>query len=151
MGYTLESEFIRTQVGISSWEETASVNNVITTITMLSLKRRLDERTDQDGSPIRCRFLDDLGNCVIHPEKPGVCWLYPFASWIEIEKGRTVVHATFQFTGDSPGFYSSKHLDPIMPILQQYSKRIYNYNMSICRTNREYYCSINLVNIGDPG
>jgi len=35
MGYRLESELIRTQVGVSSWEETTSANNVITTITML--------------------------------------------------------------------------------------------------------------------
>ncbi len=30
MGYDLESEFIQNEVGISSWEETASFNNVIT-------------------------------------------------------------------------------------------------------------------------
>ena len=151
MGYTLESEFIRNEVGISSWSEMASVNNVITTITMLSLKRRSDEKQDQDGKPLRCRFLDDLGYCGLHPEKPGVCWLYPFASWMEAVRGKFVIHATFQLTGDCPGFYTSKSLDPMMPILRQYSKRIYDYNMAVNRTSRENYCSINLAAVPEDG
>jgi Fe-S-cluster containining protein len=99
MGYRLESEFIRTQVGVSSWEETTPANNVITTITMLSLKRSSDENPDQDGAPIRCRFLDKLGHCGLHPEKPGVCWLYPFASWVEIEKGQNRGPCNFSIHG----------------------------------------------------
>ncbi len=151
MGYSLESEFIFREVGISSWEEMTSVNNVITTITMLALKRRSDERPDQDGTPLRCRFLDEFGYCGLHPQKPGVCWLYPFASWMEADKGLSAIHATFQLTGDCPGFYSSKNLDPMMPILEQYSKRIYDYNMAVSRTSRENYCSINLINTLDGG
>ena len=83
----------------------------------------------------------------IHPEKPGVCWLYPFASWIESDKGRPIVHATFQLTGDCPGFYASKSLDDMMPILKEYSKKIYEYNMAVSRTTRENYGSINIVNL----
>ena len=150
MGYKLESEFIQKEVGISSWEETASFNNVITNITMLSLKRNLDETPDQDGTPLRCRFLDNHGYCGLHPDKPGVCWLYPFASWMESDKGKSVVHATFQLTGDCPGFYSSKSLEPMMPTLHEYSKIIYDYNMAVSRTARENYSSINLIDTRTP-
>lgn len=150
MGYDLESEFIQKEVGISSWEETASFNNVITNITMLSLKRSRHETPNQDGRPLQCRFLDDFGYCGLHPEKPGVCWLYPFASWMELNKGKSEIHATFQLTGDCPGFYTSKNLEPIMPTLHLYSKKIYDYNMAVSRTTRENYSSINLVDTRTP-
>ena len=83
---------------------------------MLSLKRKHNENDKDDGTPVSCRFLDDKGYCGIHPEKPGVCWLYPFASWLESDRGRLVVHATFQLTGDCPGFYASKSLDDMMTV-----------------------------------
>ena len=114
---------------------------------MLSLKRKSDEKEEEDGTPITCRFLNENGDCRIHPEKPGVCWLYPFASWLESDKGRAIVHATFQLTGDCPGFYASKSLDDMMPVLKEYSKKIYNYNMSINRTTRENYGFINFVDM----
>jgi hypothetical protein len=69
---------------------------------------------------------------------------------MEADKGKPVVHATFQLTGDCPGFYSSKYLDPMMPILMEYSKRIYEYNMAVSRTTRENYSSISLVDTGVP-
>ena len=57
MGYLSKAEFIRTETRISSWEEQA-FGNVITTLTMLSLKRNSDEKEEQDGFPLQCRFLD---------------------------------------------------------------------------------------------
>lgn len=147
LGYLSKAKFIKTETRIASWEEQEAFGNVITTLTMLSLKRNSDEKDDQDGIPLRCRFLDTSGSCRIHPEKPGVCWLYPFASWTESNKGKVVIHATFQLTGDCPGFYTSKSLGSIRPVLEEYSKKIYNYNMAVSRTTRENYCSINIVDL----
>jgi hypothetical protein len=66
---------------------------------------------------------------------------------LETNKGRPVVHATFQLTGDCPGFYISRNLDDMKPVLEEYSKKIYNYNMAISRTTRENYGFINMVNL----
>lgn len=145
MGYDSESEFIQKETRISSWNETSIMNNVITTISMISLKRKENESEDQDGKALPCRFLDDCGSCTIHPDKPGVCWLYPFSSWMESSNGKPVVHASYQLTGDCPGFYTAKTSEPMMEILQEYSKRIFEYNMSIIRTTREKYGFINIV------
>jgi uncharacterized protein len=145
MGYESESEFIKKETTISSWNETSSMNNVITSISMISLKRKEKETEDQDGKPLSCRFLNECGSCVLHPDKPGVCWLYPFSSWMESNNGKPVVHASYQLTGDCPGFYTDKTSQPMMDILQEYSKRIFEYNMSILRTKREKYGFINIV------
>jgi uncharacterized protein len=147
MGYCSKAEFIKNETRISSWQEQESFGNIITTLTMLSLKRKHNEVEEQDGTPIPCRFLNEKGSCTIHPQKPGVCWLYPFASWLETNKGRSVVHATFQLTGDCPGFYTSRYLDDMQPVLEEYSKKIYNYNMAISRTTRENYGFINIVDL----
>lgn len=148
LGYESRSMFIRNETTISSWQESQAFGNVITTLSMLSLKRKEDEKEHEDGTPVSCRFLDGKGYCTIHPEKPGVCWLYPFASWLEVDsKGRPVVHATFQLTGDCPGFYVSKTLDDMMPVLKEYSKKIYDYNMATSRTTRENYGFINIVDL----
>jgi hypothetical protein len=146
IGYTSESEFLKNETLVPTWHEQGTLDNIITTLTMISLKRRMDERPDQDGKPLPCRFLDDRGYCGIHPDKPGVCWLYPFASWLEADaKGHPVVHAAFQFTGDCPGFYLDKSMDSIMPVLQEYSGKIYSYNMAVSRTTRENYGSVDFV------
>jgi Fe-S-cluster containining protein len=146
LGYDSKVEFVKNEARISSWQEQEAFGNIITTLSMLSLKRKKDEREEEDGTPLRCRFLDDKGYCGIHPDKPGVCWLYPFASWLESDRhGKPVVHATFQFTGDCPGFYLDKSLDGIMPVLQEYAQKIYSYNMAVQRTTRENYGFINFV------
>jgi Fe-S-cluster containining protein len=147
MGYYSKVDFIKNETRISSWQEREAFGNIITTITMLSLKRKQSETEEQDGTPVPCRFLNEKGSCTIHPEKPGVCWLYPFASWLETDKGQPVVHATFQLTGDCPGFYISRDLDDMKPVLEEYSKKIYSYNMAVSRTTRENYGFINIVNL----
>jgi uncharacterized protein len=69
------------------------------------LKRKRDETEEDDATMLPCMFIDGCG-CGIDPDKPGVCWMYPFASYIEFESNATVVIAAlFQFTGDCPGFY----------------------------------------------
>jgi uncharacterized protein len=147
VGYSSTAEFVMNETTISSWQEKEAFGNVITTLSMISLKRKKDEKPDEDGTPIRCRFLDDKGYCSIHPDKPGVCWLYPFASWLEAgTRGPPVVHATFQFTGDCPGFYLERSIDSIMPLLQEYSTKIYDYNMAVSRTTRENYGFVNFIN-----
>jgi uncharacterized protein len=148
VGYDSKAEFVRNETRISSWQEQEAFGNVITTLSMISLKRKKDEREEEDGTPLRCRFLDEQGYCSIHPDKPGVCWLYPFASWLESDaRGQPVVHATFQFTGDCPGFYLDKSVDSMMPVLQEYSSKIYNYNMAVSRTTRENYGFVNFMDL----
>jgi uncharacterized protein len=148
VGYSSKAEFVRNETTISSWQEQEAFGNVITTLSMISLKRKQDEKLEDDGTPLRCRFLDDKGYCSIHPDKPGVCWLYPFASWLEADiRGHPVVHATFQFTGDCPGFYLDESINSMMPVLQEYSAKIYNYNMAVSRTTRESYGFINFTDL----
>lgn len=112
---------------------------------MISLRRKKDEKEEEDGHPVKCRFLDKEGYCKIQSDKPGVCWLYPFASWIESRDGKPVIHATFQFTGDCPGYYLSNNIDEMVPILSDYSSKIYDYNMSINRTFREGFGITNII------
>ena len=148
VGYSSKAEFVRNETTISSWQEQEAFGNVITTLSMISLKRKQNEKLEDDGTPLRCRFLDDKGYCSIHPDKPGVCWLYPFASWLEADiRGHPVVHATFQFTGDCPGFYLDESINSMMPVLQEYSAKIYNYNMAVSRTTRESYGFINFTDL----
>ena len=67
----------------------------------------------------------------MHPDRPGVCYLYPFSTWLENEKGKLRVHATYQFTGDCPGFYLADNLD----IYERRIQRIlFTYNMASNRT-----------------
>lgn len=145
LGYKSKIDFIKNETKISSWNESELFGNVISTITMLSLKRKKEEKEEEDGNPIRCRFLDLNGNCDIQNFKPGVCSLYPFSSWIQVDNGLSQIHATFQFTGDCPGFYTSDSLDPIKEILEQYSHIIFDYNMEVNLTIREKYACINFV------
>jgi hypothetical protein len=48
------------------------------------------------------------------------------------------VHASFQLTGDCPGFYMSKNIDDkMMTILNDYSIKIHDYTMNVNTTVRE--------------
>jgi hypothetical protein len=146
LGYDSQPDFLRNETQISTWQEQETMGGLITTLTMISLKRKADEQADEDGKPISCRFLDESGSCKIHPDKPGVCWLYPFASWLEVDnRGQPVVHASFQFTGDCPGYYLEGSLDSMMPTLREYSAKIYEYNMAVSRTTREGYGAVNFI------
>jgi uncharacterized protein len=145
LGYSSASSFLRAETRISNWDEGGIGGNIITTLSMISLKRKSNEEEKEDGLPVKCRFLDIQGSCELHPDKPGVCWLYPFASWMESDGTKPVVHASFQFTGDCPGFYTASSIDPMMNILKDYSKKIFDYNMAVNRTTREKFGSINFV------
>ena len=136
--YQKVSHFIKNETNITTWEERGPSGNSIT-MTMINLKRKKDETEAGDGTHISCRFLDEKGYCGLHPNRPGVCYLYPFSSWLENEKGRARVHASFQFTGDCPGFYLSKSIDEMKNVLFEYSKMIYDYNMNSNRTVRENF------------
>jgi len=149
LGYDSQPSFLRNETYVATWDnESASDSNshVITTLTMLNLKRRQSENEADNGHPISCRFLNECGACQLHPNKPGVCWLYPFFSWSQNEKNLVSVHTSFQLTGDCPGFYLSKNLDDIMPILVKYSEIIYNYTMNVNTTIREGFGKIDVIN-----
>ena len=136
-------DFVKKETNIATWNEKGpSGNSVI--MTMVNLKRNENETELEDGTYIRCRFLDEKGYCSLHPSRPGVCYLYPFSSWLENEQGRARVHATFQFTGDCPGFYFGKSVDEMKEILKEYSKTIYDYTMSSNRTTRENFGSVSM-------
>jgi len=141
--YQRPSEFIQKETLIATWEE-PSPSGQAAIMTNINLKRKDDETISDDGTHISCRFLDDKGGCGIHPTRPGVCYLYPFSTWLENEKGRPRVHATFQFTGDCPGFYVAENLDPMKSVLKEYSEIIYDYNMKSNRTVREGYSAVTL-------
>jgi uncharacterized protein len=150
LGYKNRSDFLKKETYIATWDNNSGHNSdnskLISTLTMINLKRKSDEIEEDNGKPLPCRFLNDHGSCTLHPEKPGVCWLYPFFSWSQFENNRMVVHASFQLTGDCPGFYLSSDIgDDMSKILNEYSKKIYDYTMNINTTMREGFGRIDLI------
>jgi len=141
MKYQNTSDFVKNETITTTWSE-AGPSGQSTTLTTINLKRKKDETAAEDGTHISCRFLDDKGACSIHPTRPGVCYLYPFSTWLESERGKARVHATYQFTGDCPGFYLAENVDPMKEVLDDYSTIIYDYNMKSSRTVRENFGSV---------
>jgi len=139
--YQKTSDFIKNETITATYQEPGPSGQNIT-LTTINLKRKKDETEKEDGTHISCRFLDQDGGCSMHPDRPGVCYLYPFSTWLENERGLARIHATFQFTGDCPGFYLSDKVEDMKQELQDYSKTIYQYNMSSNRTNRENFASV---------
>jgi len=139
--YHKTSDFIKNETITVTYQEQGP-SGQSTTMTTINLKRKTDETPQDDGTHISCRFLDEKGDCSMHPDRPGVCYLYPFSTWLENERGMARVHATFQFTGDCPGFYLSENLEEMKEEFLEYSKIIYQYNMSSSRTNRESFSSV---------
>ena len=141
--YARPSDFIKNETLTVTYQD-RNPSGGVTTMTTINLKRKVDETHDDDGTHISCRFLDDKGGCSMHPSRPGVCYLYPFSSWLENEKGSARVHATYQFTGDCPGFYLEESLDSMKKEFEEYSKIIYDYSMASNRTGREGFSSVSL-------
>ena len=133
MKYQKTSDFIKKETVMTTWQE-ASPGGGSTILTSINLKRKEDETEADDGTHIKCRFLDEEGSCGIHP----------FSTWLQNEKGMARVHATFQFTGDCPGFYLDDSIDSMKEILQEYSEIIYDYNLKSSGTMREGLGSISL-------
>ena len=142
--YNNIADFIKNETLTVTYDEPGP-SGQMTTMTTINLKRKTDETVKEDGTHISCRFLDDAGACSMHPDRPGVCYLYPFASWLENEKGKARVHATYQFTGDCPGFYLADNLDQMKEELRAYSTTIYDYNMASNRTNREGFSAVSFT------
>ncbi len=141
MKYQKTSDFIKNETITTTWNESGPSGQT-TTMTTINLKRKTDETAADDGTHVSCRFLDGEGACSIHPTRPGVCYLYPFSTWLENEKGKARVHTTFQFTGDCPGFYLADTIDQMKEVLKEYSPVIYDYNMKSNRTTRENFGSV---------
>jgi len=144
MKYQKTSEFVKNETLTTTWNE-SSPSGGTTTMTTINLKRKTDETVSDDGTHMSCRFLDEKGGCGIHPTRPGVCYLYPFSTWLENEQGKPRVHTTYQFTGDCPGFYLADSLDSMKEVLKDYSVTIYDYNMKSNRTIREGFGSLSFV------
>lgn len=140
--YKNTADFIKKETLMATWKEQSPSGQDIT-ITGINLKRKENETLQEDGTHISCRFLDEKGGCGIHPNRPMVCYMYPFFSWTENESGTARVHASFQFTGDCPGFYTSHEISPMDEILKEYSKIIYDYNTKYEQTLRDGFASIN--------
>ncbi|QLH10416.1 YkgJ family cysteine cluster protein [Nitrosarchaeum sp. AC2] len=139
--YKKTSDFIKHETITTTWQD-SSPSGQTTTMTTINLKRKKDETIQEDGTHISCRFLDEKGGCSMHPDRPGVCYLYPFSTWLENEKGMARVHATYQFTGDCPGFYLAEDMQQMKQELKDYSKIIYDYTLSSSRTMRENFGSV---------
>lgn len=142
--YKKTSDFIKNETVISSWREMGPSSDQII-MTSINLKRKNDEMEADDGTHISCRFLDENGACTIHPSRPGVCYLYPFSTWLENEKGKARVHSTYQFTGDCPGFYLADSLESMKQVFDEYATIIYDYNMKYARTTREGFSLTSFV------
>ncbi len=141
--YNKVSDFVKNETLTATWRESGPGGDV--TMTMINLKRKKDETEADDGTHISCRFLDKEGGCSMHPDRPGVCYLYPFSTWLENEKGAARVHASYQFTGDCPGFYLADDPGQMKKELDEYSKTIYDYNMKSSRTMRECLGSASFI------
>jgi Fe-S-cluster containining protein len=141
--YKKTSDFVKNETVTATWEDMGPTGQT-TTMTMINLKRKKDETEADDGTHISCRFLDENGGCSMHPDRPGVCYLYPFSTWLENDGGRARVHATFQFTGDCPGFYLKDTIDDMKDVLKEYSSIIYEYNMKSSQTIREGFGAASL-------
>lgn len=139
--YKKTSDFIKNETITTTWQD-SSPSGQTTTMTTINLKRKKDETVEEDGTHISCRFLDDKGGCSMHPDRPGVCYLYPFSTWLENEKGMARVHATYQFTGDCPGFYLAEDMQQMKQELKDYSKIIYDYTLLSSRSMRENFGSV---------
>ena len=83
----------------------------------------------------------------MHPARPGVCYLYPFSTWLVNKSGNAKVHAAYQITGDCPGFYLADKPEQMHDegVFDDYAKIIYNYNMSSNRTMREGFGSAGML------
>lgn len=136
--YQKVSEFVEKETLTVSYREQGP-SGAESIMTSINLKRKDGETEADDGTHIPCRFLDEEGGCSMHPGRPGVCYLYPFSTWLENEGGRARVHATYQFTGDCPGFYLADDTAPMAGELAEYSGIIHDYNMASARTSREGY------------
>ena len=134
--YRSPSKFVEEETVTATWTEPGP-GGPETIMTMINLKRREDETASDDGTHIACRFLDGEGGCQLHPGRPGVCYLYPFSTWLVNEEGQARVHASFQFTGDCPGFYLADSTDDMSDILSEYSGIIHRYNLASMRTLRK--------------
>ena len=139
--YQKTSDFINNETITTTWDEMGPSGNS-TTMTTINLKRKIDETEADDGTHISCRFLDSEGGCSMHPSRPGVCYMYPFSTWLQNDQGRARVHSSFQFTGDCPGFYLADTINEMQEILDEYAVVIYDYNMKSSKTTRENFGSV---------
>ena len=93
----------------------------------------------------RWEFKEVEGLVVLTHLNPEFVRFIPFFSWTQNENNRVSVHASYQFTGDCPGFSLTKTLDENIPILRNYSEIIYNYSMSVNTTLRESFARIDIT------
>ncbi len=136
--YSKTSEFVRKETITATYSSGGGAGGGQETVmTTINLKRKEGETASEDGTRIPCRFLDEEGGCSMHPSRPGVCYLYPFTTWTQNDGGAARIHATYQFTGDCPGFYLADSTAGMMPEIEDYSVIIRDYNLASARTERE--------------
>ena len=136
--YSRTSEFLKKETITATYSSGGGAGGGQETImTTINLKRKEGETASEDGTRIPCRFLDGEGGCSMHPSRPGVCYLYPFTTWTQNDGGAARIHATYQFTGDCPGFYLADSTAGMMPEIEDYSVIIRDYNLASARTERE--------------
>lgn len=150
LGYKCSSEFIKNETYVATWENYSAEGEggipLITTLSMINLKRKPTETETENGKPLSCRFLNDTGSCTLHPSKPGVCWLYPFFSWSENDKNQVSIHASFQLTGDCPGYLLTNDIEDMIPVLEKYSDIIYDYTMKMNSSIRQGFARVDFSN-----
>ena len=63
LGYSNRTDFLKKETYITTWENTAASSSrqgsqIITTLTMVNLKRKQNEVEEDNGKPITCRFFE---------------------------------------------------------------------------------------------
>lgn len=134
--YESKSKFLEKEGTIDTWTHKEIFDDIPTTRTQVCLRHT--NTTSEKHKTVQCGFADSQG-CTIHSEKPGVCKMYPFMTYIENYKKNFKIHAMFQFTRECPGFYLSSSINYFTSSLKKYAEMIYNYNMDYLRTKSEGY------------
>lgn len=135
-GFDSKSKFLEVESTIDTWTHKEVFDNIPTTRTQICLIHA--NNSSQENKRVQCRFADSRG-CTIHSDKPGVCKMYPFMTYIENIGENLRIHAMFQFTGECPGFYLSSSIAAFLPSLKKYGEMIEKYNMEYLSTLREGY------------
>lgn len=136
LSYDSKSKFLEFETNVDTWTHKEVFDDIPTTRTQVCLKHA---NTDSEERKIvQCRFAGSQG-CAIHSEKPGVCRMYPFMTYIENHGKIFKIHAMFQFTGECPGFYLSSSINDFIPSLKKYGDMIQKYNIEYLNTIREGY------------
>lgn len=86
---------------------------------LITLKRSVDEKPENDGEHIPCRFLNKSEKCTIYPVRPLACRIFPFTNYGVGERGLTIGFMTGPESKICPGFYLSKNFKQMRGVMEE--------------------------------